>query len=155
MHLNSLSKRGAIIAAARSLVGTPFRHQGRVPGRGLDCVGLLIVCARQTGISNYDFRAYHRTPSHGALEKHMSDAGLLAIDESEPMLPAQIALMRFHGAPQHLALLSTIADFPNRSASATLGMIHAWQGAGSVVEHRFDQAWQRRLVQRYEFPGIT
>ena len=32
-----------IVNAARECVGTPFRHQGRVLGVGLDCAGLVLM----------------------------------------------------------------------------------------------------------------
>ena len=36
----------AIAAAARALVGVPFRLQGRDPALGLDCVGLVGAAMR-------------------------------------------------------------------------------------------------------------
>ena len=40
----------ALAAAARDLVGTPFRLQGREPASGLDCIGVVIVSLAQVGI---------------------------------------------------------------------------------------------------------
>ncbi len=37
-------KREDFVRVARSYIGTPFHHQGRLPGVGLDCAG-VIVCA--------------------------------------------------------------------------------------------------------------
>ena len=34
-----------IIAIARACLGTPFRHQGRIPGVALDCAGLVVAVA--------------------------------------------------------------------------------------------------------------
>jgi len=39
-----------IVQAVRSYIGTPYRHQGRVPGKGLDCVGVAICALREVGI---------------------------------------------------------------------------------------------------------
>ncbi|KEZ12161.1 hypothetical protein CP98_05129 [Sphingobium yanoikuyae] len=39
----------AIAAAARALVGVPFRLQGRDPALGLDCVGLVGAAMRAAG----------------------------------------------------------------------------------------------------------
>lgn len=36
--------RSDFLLATRALLGTSFQHQGRVPGVGLDCAG-LVVCA--------------------------------------------------------------------------------------------------------------
>ncbi len=43
----------AAIAAARTCLGTPFHHQGRAPGVGLDCIGL-------------DHHSFTRGEYHGA-----------------------------------------------------------------------------------------
>ena len=39
-----------IVAAARACIGTPFRPQGRLPGVGLDCIGLAAWAVRAVGI---------------------------------------------------------------------------------------------------------
>ena len=48
---------------ARALVGVPFRPQGRVPERGLDCVGLVLsACGLPTDLvqANYRLSGDHR-----------------------------------------------------------------------------------------------
>jgi cell wall-associated NlpC family hydrolase len=40
-----------MVLAARECLGTPFQHQGRVPGVGLDCVGVAIYAAREVGLN--------------------------------------------------------------------------------------------------------
>jgi lipoprotein Spr len=40
----------AIVAAARSCIGTRFRAQGRKPGVGLDCVGVALFAAAAAGL---------------------------------------------------------------------------------------------------------
>jgi len=36
----------AMIEAARRCIGTPFHHQGRASGIGLDCIGLIVIALR-------------------------------------------------------------------------------------------------------------
>jgi cell wall-associated NlpC family hydrolase len=53
--------KDAIVDAARSVVGTPYHHQGRIPEIGLDCVGVIVIYARCFGLelkdpANYSFR---------------------------------------------------------------------------------------------------
>jgi cell wall-associated NlpC family hydrolase len=43
-----------IIAAARACLGTPFRHQGRLPGIGLDCAGVALHVAQAVGCGTLD-----------------------------------------------------------------------------------------------------
>ena len=41
-----MPNRNELMIAARSMVGTPFIHQGRVPGVGLDCAGFGIEACK-------------------------------------------------------------------------------------------------------------
>ena len=43
-----------ILAAARAEIGTPFRHQGRVSGKALDCAGLICHVASVIGLEYFD-----------------------------------------------------------------------------------------------------
>lgn len=132
-------RRHQAIAIARGCLGTRFRHQGRMPGVGLDCVGLLVHVLRQLGLSQYDYHHYGRLPFSGSLERHLMQAGLRPIDRQATRL-ADVLLFRFDGGPQHVALQSD------------LGMIHAFLLARQVVEHRIDEAWRRRLCGTYSLP---
>jgi cell wall-associated NlpC family hydrolase len=46
----------AIIAAARSWLGVPWRHQGRTR-QGVDCAGLVVLVGRGLGLDDYDTSA--------------------------------------------------------------------------------------------------
>jgi cell wall-associated NlpC family hydrolase len=39
-----------IVNAARSMLNTPFVHQGRLPGVGLDCVGVVALACERAGV---------------------------------------------------------------------------------------------------------
>lgn len=131
-----------ITTAARLLLDTPFKHQGRIPGVALDCAGLVVAVAQALGLPVADQTGYSRSPSGGLLEAAL---------DSQPCLqripgPAQegdVVLMRFKGDPQHLGIV------------AGGNLIHAWQVVGKVVEHRFDPEWQRRTVRVYRFVGVS
>jgi cell wall-associated NlpC family hydrolase len=64
-------ERSAIVTAARSWLGTPYRHQHRERGVGVDCAGLVIGVARQLGIvpADFDVNGYSRQPD-GSLLAH-------------------------------------------------------------------------------------
>jgi cell wall-associated NlpC family hydrolase len=38
-----------IVAEAETWLNTPFRHQGRLKGQGVDCVGFISEVAREAG----------------------------------------------------------------------------------------------------------
>lgn len=137
-----------IIAAARSAVGTPFRHQGRVAGEGLDCAGLLVYVAGLVGAACIDRAGYARMPTGGQLEAALQenvDAGLLRRVSLINLAPADMVLMRFESerASRHLGIV----------AGDTL--IHAWATARQVCEHRIDAAWRARFVAAYRFAGVV
>ena len=109
-----------IVSAARGLIGTPFVHQGRIPGRALDCAGLVVAVAQAVGVEYIDQTGYSCSPSGGLLEAALDgQPGIMRIEPSDRE-PGDVLLMRFAGDPQHLAIL----------AGATI--IHAWEAPGVV-----------------------
>jgi len=132
-------KADDVIAAARSLIGTPFRHQGRIPGVALDCAGTGISAVYiGAGIVIEDFSGYPRTPFDGMLKKMFDQQDHLEQIPISDMAPADILLMRISKAPQHVAILSYDGY-----------MIHAYQSVGKVVEQRIDDFWRRKIVAAY------
>lgn len=130
-----------IIAAARRAVGTPFKHQGRTPGIGLDCAGLALTAAAEVGAETVDKEGYPRRPFGGILEATLNEQpGLVRVFE---MLPGDILLMRFDVGPQHLGV------FTGKT------MIHAYAPARIVCEHDFTPEWAARVVAIYRFIGVT
>ncbi len=131
----------AILARARRLLGTPFRHQGRVPGRGLDCVGLALVVARELGLSAYDWTGYPRLPQPRLLFAHAVRAGFRR-KPVERAAGGDLLVMRFHDDPCHVAI----------ATEGACGVIHACARRGRVVEHRLDRRWRARIVDCFVFP---
>lgn len=131
--------RRQIVTAARAALGTRFHHQGRVPGRGLDCVGLVAVVGCTLGLTDYDVIDYARLPDERAMRAHINAAGFRPVELARP---GDVALMRFTRAAQHVGILTGTT------------LIHAWMQAGRVVEHRLDDHWRGRIVASFSFPGI-
>lgn len=124
----------AAVAAARACLGTPFQHQGRQPGVGLDCVGLCVIAARAAGAEVDDVLGYSRRPHRGRLEHQLALQRCLQL---APVDQADFALMRFAREPMHLAVL----------AGDTI--IHAFAQVGRVVEHGLAPEWRARIVTGY------
>ena len=127
-----------LIVAARSYLGTPFRHLGRTP-RVLDCVGLGWLAYRDCGVELPVPRYYGREPYRATLLHALRDALGEPIDA--PLQPADVAVFRFREEPHHVAL---VGDGPY----GELTLIHADSSPGlrRVVEHRLDAKWLERLV---------
>jgi len=117
---------------ARGYLGTPFRHQARLPGVGLDCAGVVVCALREAGREVEDVRAYGRIPAHGLFVK-MVERHCERISVGD-LRHGDLIMFAFRGEPQHLAIYT---------AEGTL--IHAYQDVKKVVEHDFDGVWRDRL----------
>lgn len=145
-----MPSRDSVIAAARFWLGTPFRHQGRVRGVGVDCGGLVVMAARAAGCPVQDHPpGYTRLPDGASLQR-VIEAQCARIDDLEV---AAVALMRWEMKPQHVGLVA------RHGGRWTL--IHAFLEARRVVEHGLTDEWIARLVHDargpclYRLPGIV
>ena len=107
--------------AARSLIGVPFRLQGRDPAMGLDCVGLVATALDRAGHQGggppdgYGLRF-----GDDALARRWARAaGLWPVDRAEA---GDIIMVRSGALHRHLMIL-----VPG-------GLIHAHAGLRRVVE---------------------
>ena len=128
-----------IIDTARGYLNTPFHHQARVKGVGIDCAGLLICVARDLGLEHYDVQGYSRVPSGNDFERHLS-ANLDRITEIET---GCVLLMTFDVDPQHVAI-----------CTSTDTIIHAYYDVRKVTEHRIDAMWRSRIRGIFRFRGV-
>jgi len=131
-----------IIAAAFECMGTPFVHQGRVPGLGIDCAGLLVHCFKSLGLPYNDESGYPRTPYDGQLQKILDIQPALQRIAVADALPGDWLTMRMSKDPQHLALR---ADDRNGHQY----IIHAASESGAVVHHRIDDLNRARITGAY------
>ena len=129
-----------ILAAARACLGTPFKHQGRLNGRALDCAGLIVHVAADLGLTYLDQTGYARLPGGGLLEAALDAQPCLA--RVETMQPGDIVLMSFSSGPQHLGFFGGE------------NLIHAYQPYGKVCEHRMTDEWRQRVCRVYRFVGV-
>lgn len=137
--------RAAIVAQAMGLIDTPYVHQARLPGIGIDCAGVPIVIARALGLvlSTFDITGYPPTPDGVSLiafcERHMRRT-------AEPQA-GDVPVYRWGVRPQHLGVL-----VPYRHGG--LSLVHAL-GPGhpaKVIESRVLP--NMALVAAYRLPGV-
>ncbi len=131
----------SIIAVARSQLGTPFKHQGRVPGLALDCAGLAAYVATELGVDFNEWPGYGRVPCNGLLQAVMDAQPCLEVVSSKQ--PGDILMMRVGREPQHLAVYT-----------GDNTIIHAYEAVGKVCEHRLDHIWNKRIIRIYRFRSI-
>lgn len=126
----------AIIAAARQCLKTPFVHQGRVPGVGLDCAGLVVHVLKSLDVPHSDLKGYPRLPYRHMLENHLDSQS--HFQRIARLVPGCVLLLRITRHPQHLAIWTGET------------IIHAFSDAGCVVEHRMDDRWKNKISRIYE-----
>lgn len=136
---------------ARSYLGTPFVHQGRKPGVGLDCAGLIIAVARELGLvaPTFDVSNYAQQPDQRSIVE-ACDSHLVKVNKREAR-PSDVIVIAWDRWPQHLGIMGTY-----RLAPAHRTLIHAFMRQGEkdarVVEHRLTPDLMRKIVCAYRFP---
>lgn len=123
-----------IIDHARAWIGTPFRHQGRRRGVGVDCIGVIISVAHELGITNYDRTNYGRRAHDRELEWALD--WLFPRLDGKPV-PGAILLFQFAAFPQHVGIMT---DY---------GFVHAHGSVKRCVEIPFAAKWRSRFVRAY------
>ena len=117
--------RRAIALAAEGFEGTPFRHQGRVPGTGLDCGGVVVCAAWVAGLPFVDSKAYGRRPNPRrmieVLEREMVRIDVEQAGDGDVLFFWFLA----EHVPQHLGVLTTRKSRPH--------VVHAYDEIGKVV----------------------
>lgn len=129
-----------VVAAARSLVGTPFHHQGRIPGVALDCAGTIIETLKLIGINPIDRTDYGHDPCNGQLEAQIAMQDYVV--PVRGIRPGDFLVMSFIGEPQHLAVCTGE------------NIIHAYARVGKVVEHTFNDHWKQKVVAVYRLKEL-
>lgn len=142
-----MSARADVVAAARSWIGTPYRHQAACKGAGCDCLGLVRgvwrdLCGREPA----DVPAYTMDWSEPQGEERLWQAARLYLFERRgTVMPGDVILfrMRAGSVAKHLGIVAEVG--------ANARFIHAYSGRG-VVESPLSGPWARRVVARFAFP---
>jgi NlpC/P60 family putative phage cell wall peptidase len=145
--MNPAPTRAAIVAEARSWIGTRYRHQASVKGVGCDCLGLVRgvwrVCV---GDEPEAPPPYAPDWAEAKREESLADAALrhLIPVARENFAAGDVLLFRWREGfiAKHVAI-----------AASDSTMIHAHDGA-SVCEVAITPWWRRRLAYAFRFPGV-
>lgn len=133
--MSEQAQRQAVVAEARSWLGTPYHHQGGVKGAGVDCAFLLIRVYHAMGlIPDIDPRPY--PPDwhlHRGEERYLGWVQQYAHPVDTPQ-PGDIVLYQFGRCISHAAI---VVDWPL--------ILHAYSGEGCVLS---DACNTPRLAER-------
>lgn len=142
--------RAEIIASARSLKGTPYLHQGRVPGEkgGIDCVGEPVWVSWDCGIKprTWNITGYRRLPDGHTLMRHLHEHMGGEISQAE-MQPGDLVVVSYGRYPHHVGI---VVDHP----LGGLGLVHASSQIGRVVETQLSFTPDMKFVAAFRFPGV-
>lgn len=141
--------RSEVVLAARAWLDTPYHHQGRLRGVGVDCVGLVIGVARDLGLvaSDFDVPPYPRTPD-GASLMHLAELHMQPLAAGELLEPGHVVVVRFDQEPQHLGIAG---DYRHGG----LSLIHSVARPGRVIETRLMFSRAMQFVAAFRLPGVV
>jgi NlpC/P60 family putative phage cell wall peptidase len=135
-----------VVCAARSWIGTPYRHQASLKQIGCDCLGLVRGVWRDCVGDEPEVPPPYSPDwaEAGGLETlaHAATRHLLRV-ELKDVQAGDVLLFRWkaHLPAKHAGIASSAAS-----------MIHAQEGLG-VVEISLSKWWLRRLVFIFRFPN--
>jgi cell wall-associated NlpC family hydrolase len=154
----------SVAAEARSWVGTPYRHRGRIKGQACDCIGLPVCVGQSLGLCSEDAAyRYSELPKGSRVEKEIDLHYTVLADLREA--PAHPSVFRpgvvvafFYADRAEMQHFAILAEHPIAPGCTT--MIHALRRSGKVVEARIDpfdrnDFWTRRLLKVYAMPGTV
>ena len=138
----------SFVAAARSLIDTPYHSKGRLPGVGVDCIGVPIVAAWLSGLRprSFDIRGYSDVPDGSLLP--LCDQHMQRIERAQ-MAAGDVVVVRYGPVPHHVGVLG---DYRHGG----LSMIHAENDRHrKVVEHRLWLDGPMQFVAAYRIPELA
>lgn len=139
-------ERAAVVAEARSWIGTPWVHQHRAKGVAVDCAGLVIGVARALGLlpAGFDVTGYGRHPDGSLIA--VCDQHMRRIHGND-LQPGDVLVVAIEKDPQHMGI---VGDYRHGG----LSLIHAASKAGQVVESRLLFVRNFRFRGAYALPGV-
>jgi NlpC/P60 family putative phage cell wall peptidase len=139
--------RAAIVAHARTWIGTPYHHQASRIGAGTDCLGFIRGIYRALhGREAQSIPGYARDWAEGAGEETMLAAARQHLVEIAPSDAAAGDILIFRYRQRYIA----------KHAAILVGstIIHAIEGA-PVCEVSLTSWWRRRIAGAFSFPGVA
>lgn len=136
--------RDDIVREARNIVGSKWVHQGRDPGTGIDCIGVIVWVANRLGLHCPDRTNYGREPIGELLVDEFRDRlDEIPIDKAQH---GDVLILRTAGQrlPTHIAILA--------KGEYEMTLIHSIQISKDrkTVEEPY-RRWQRLVTHAFKF----
>jgi cell wall-associated NlpC family hydrolase len=134
----SITNGDRILTSARQWIGTPWRHNQKCKGHGVDCVRFIeAVFKDDLGYQFGNIDKYARIPEDDALLMFLEDNGLLKQIPLTDIQSGDLLLFRLGEIPYHLGI------------SNGTGMIHADSNHG-VIEVDSLGRMEKRLIASFQ-----
>lgn len=134
-----------IVQSALSWLGTPYHHQARVKGAGVDCAQLVAGVAEECGyikpgmiIQNYS-PEWHLHNREERMINLLLEFGCIEAQEHEP---GDILAFKFGRVCSHLGIYVGNDQF-----------VHARVDQGKVVLNNLSGDWLKRHIRTFKFPS--
>lgn len=146
--------RDAIVAAAKSWIGTPYRHQASLKGAGCDCLGLVRGVWRELyGSEPEPPPPYRPDWAETGGRETLLEAARRHLIEISPNAAGPGDVLLFRMSPgaclKHCAIVSD-----RRPGDPEPRILHAYWGR-AVVESWLGPWWRRRLAHAFSFPDVS
>ena len=134
--------RSAIVAEARSWIGTPYHHQASLKGVGCDCLGLVRgVWRALLGPEPEAIPGYSADWGEAGAEEPMLAAARRHLIEIEPESAGPGDVLVFRMRPGRVAKHAGVK-------TSSSSFVHAQQG-GPVCEVALSPWWRRRVAAAF------
>jgi len=129
---NGIVTRHDVVKEAREWLHTPYRHQHRAKGYGVDCVGLVIGVARNLGLvpPTFDVNGYAATPDGKTMlatcDRFMDRIAL------HLLRPGNVLVYEFDArlGPQHMGIVGDHME----GGLTVIQALSTTPGGGRVIE---------------------
>lgn len=146
-----MTTRAEVVEEALSWIGTPYHHQARLKGVGVDCIGIITCIGKKFGFSNFDVTNYPRHPDpqmvEGLLRQHADPI------TKEQLLPGDFMWFRID-VPRHFGIVTEIDPIYFVHAFNRDESRRAKPSSNAVVRTRFEDVRGFRLVSCWRYRGI-
>lgn len=146
--MNPSITRDQIIEEAKTWIGTPIQHQGRLKGVGVDCVGFVSGVFMALGCKVRYRHNYSKLPDGDELLSVLRD-NLHEIEVRNIQKGDIVVFKGVYGRPQHLAFID---GYP---IDGEVSIIHSYWTVGKIVQHRLDPKWRRRIVTAFRYSELV
>lgn len=144
-----------VVAAARDWIGTPYIHQHRMKGHGVDCVGLVIGVARELGLvaPDFDVTGYPASPDGKSLLE-LCDKFMRRLPALDLLEPGHVLVYQFHAklGPQHMGI---VGDYLHGGLSL-IQALGTSDNKGRVIEWNLARPRKNwKPIRGYAIPGVA